>query len=295
MNKLKKIVTHSGRFHADETFGAAVLKLVFPESAVVRTRDPEVIESADIVLDVGGVYDAERDRFDHHQAGGAGVRKNGIPYASFGLVWKKYGAVVAGSLEAATIIEKEIVMPIDATDNGVDISTSIFPDVFPFAIQDILFLFAPTWQEQDRTFDQGFFETLPFVEKIIKRAIVEMQAQVLGDLQVKQAYNEAKDKKIIVLDGRYMYQEVLCSYPEPLFVVLPDSGPGTWKLETLPEKRGVFGCRKKLPATWAGKRDKELQDVTGVPDAVFCHNGRFVAVSKSKEGVLKLGNLALKD
>jgi len=36
-----------------------------------------------------------------------------------------------------------------------------------------------------------------------------------------------------------------------------------------------------------------LAKVTGVPDATFCHNGRFLAVAKSKEGALKLAEIAL--
>jgi uncharacterized UPF0160 family protein len=36
---------------------------------IVRSRDPAVLEQCDVVIDVGGVYEADRDRFDHHQRG----------------------------------------------------------------------------------------------------------------------------------------------------------------------------------------------------------------------------------
>ena len=36
-------------------------------AGIIRSRDPAVIESGDIVVDVGGVYDVTRRRFDHHQ------------------------------------------------------------------------------------------------------------------------------------------------------------------------------------------------------------------------------------
>lgn len=292
---VKKIVTHSGRFHTDETFGVAVLKIVFPGAQIVRTRDHDEIESADIVLDVGGVYSEETDRFDHHQTGGAGVRENGIPYASLGLVWKKYGALISGSSEVVGIIEKNIVVPIDAMDNGVDISTPIFSGVRPFIIQDILFLFSPTWQEKELTYDEAFFEALTCVEKILKRAIVQAEAEVLGNTFVRQAYQNAQDKRIIELGDKYSYQNVLSEYTEPLFIIVPDSQSGNWKVETLVKKQGTFEPRKKFPENWAGKRDQELQKETGVSDAVFCHNARFMAVAQSKEGALKLAELALKD
>jgi uncharacterized UPF0160 family protein len=39
--------------------------------------------------------------------------------------------------------------------------------------------------------------------------------------------------------------------------------------------------------------NEELAQVTGVADAVFCHNKLFMAVAKSKEGAIKLAELAL--
>lgn len=34
----------------------------------MRTRQEEVFDKLDVVVDVGGVYDVARNRFDHHQA-----------------------------------------------------------------------------------------------------------------------------------------------------------------------------------------------------------------------------------
>ena len=36
---------------------------------MVRTRDPAVLADLDIIVDVGGVYDPETHRYDHHQRG----------------------------------------------------------------------------------------------------------------------------------------------------------------------------------------------------------------------------------
>ncbi len=46
---------------------------------------------------------------------------------------------------------------------------------------------------------------------------------------------------------------------------------------------GEFANRKDLPEAWAGRADAELAEVTGVPDARFCHAGRFMAVAGSRE------------
>ena len=38
------IVTHNGKFHADDAWATAVLFVLFPDSELIRTRDPAVIE-----------------------------------------------------------------------------------------------------------------------------------------------------------------------------------------------------------------------------------------------------------
>ena len=43
------------------------------------------------MIDLGGEYDPDAGRLDHHQRSGAGERGNGIPYSSVGLIWQKYG------------------------------------------------------------------------------------------------------------------------------------------------------------------------------------------------------------
>ncbi len=75
---------------------------------MIRTRDLEVINKADIVIDVGGEYNADTGRFDHHQRGGAGERENGIPYSSFGLIWQKYGLAPAQTIK--TLLMRSILV-----------------------------------------------------------------------------------------------------------------------------------------------------------------------------------------
>ena len=84
-----KIVTHNDRFHADDVCTMAILRIYFGEkiTEVIRTRNEQIIQSADIVFDVGHIYNPDTNRFDHHQTEGAGKRDNGIPYAACGLVW----------------------------------------------------------------------------------------------------------------------------------------------------------------------------------------------------------------
>ena len=121
----KKLVTHSGSFHTDDIFACATLSLFLEKKSeqfeIIRTRDEGIITSADYVFDVGGIYDPEKNRFDHHQKGGAGKHDDGIEYSSFGLVWDKFGEALSDSKETKDIIERRLVEPIDAFDNGMNL------------------------------------------------------------------------------------------------------------------------------------------------------------------------------
>ena len=39
----------------------------FSDARIVRSREEGVLESCDVVVDVGGVYDPSKHRYDHHQ------------------------------------------------------------------------------------------------------------------------------------------------------------------------------------------------------------------------------------
>lgn len=64
-----KIGTHNGTFHCDEALACFMLKQLpeYKHADIVRTRNPEELSNCDVVVDVGGVYDADKHRYDHHQ------------------------------------------------------------------------------------------------------------------------------------------------------------------------------------------------------------------------------------
>lgn len=288
--KKKLLVTHNGTFHADDIFATASLSILFDGNIkVIRTRDPQIIAKGDIVYDVGGIYNKELNRFDHHQQGGAGNHDNGIPYASFGLVWEKYGVEICGDSKIADYIKTKLAYPIDANDNGINIF-KVDGDTAPYLIQDLFYLFRPSWEEvQD--YDKQFIEVVKIAKKVLEREIKKMKDSLEAKHFVVDAYNNSANKQIIVIDGPYPWGETLGELPEPLYAVFPKLD--TWRVECVRKEKYTFENRKSLPQEWAGLRDGELVKVTGVPDVVFCHNGRFMAVSKTKEGALKLAELAL--
>jgi uncharacterized UPF0160 family protein len=271
----------------------AILKLLLGEDVeVVRTRDEKIIEAAEYVVDVGGVYDPSQKRFDHHQIGGAGVRENGIPYAACGLAWKEYGEKIAGSKSVADALERKIVIPIDAMDNGVPVYKEIIPDVVPYGFDKIIFSFRPSWKEDIHGFDRGFDEAVKFVMQILQREITKAKHKHEGEACVRKIVEATPDKRIIVFEERYPWHDVLSEFEEPLFAVYP-SVDGRWNAKAVWKEGDLFEIRKQFPESWAGKRNEELAKVSGVKDAIFCHNKRFIAVASSKEGAIKLATLAV--
>ena len=285
------IATHDGAFHADDCFAVATLLLLLKGNAVVvRTRDKTKIAAADFAVDVGEVANAEKNRFDHHQKEGAGERSNTIPYAAFGLVWRKFGEELCRGREAAALVENALVVPTDANDNGIDLCSSRLPGIYPYVVSDVVRAFTPTWEEA-ADFDTRFGEAVEVAKKIIAREVARANASVMGTRRVEEAYAASPDKRLIVLNNDYPWKGTLAHLPEPLFVVLPQNA--TWRLYAVRDNPHLFANRKDLPAEWAGLRERELAKVTNVPDALFCHRNRFMAVAASKEGALALAGLAL--
>lgn len=292
-----KIVTHNVKFHPDDVFAVATLLLRYPDSEIIRTREQSLIDEADIVVDVGGVYDPIRKRFDHHQIEGAGTRDNGVPYASFGLVWKEYGEEICGSAEVAKIIDLSLVQPIDAGDCGFEITKSIIPGVRNFSVVSVIGLYKPTWKEGE-DFDTGFVEAVKWARGMLERLIkVERDGHEASEI-VLNAYNNSVDKRLVVVDtdvslGREIVNGVLNGLPEPLYAVLFRRDHQTWQLLSINKDRTTYELRKPLPESWRGKKGEELELATAVSGSVFCHNSGFMCIVDTKEGAIMLAEKAL--
>lgn len=301
--KKKKIcVTHNGSFHADDLFATATLSILNNGNIkILRTRDPKIIAKGDYVYDVGGENDPERNKFDHHQKGGGGVRDNGIPYSSFGMIWKKYGEQICGSKEAADNIETRIVMPIDAKDNGVDISKFLFNGVHSYSAHAIFLSEMPTWKEDNSNVDLIFEKQVKKIIELLKREIKVAKDDVEGQKIILDAYKNTNNKSIIVVDHnlpRYLMQETLCRFEEPMYFIYPSYRGSKiigWKTEAVKKSVDTMESRKLFPESWRGLMEDsgKLKEITGVSDAQFCHTSGFFLTAGSKEGAIKLAEKAL--
>jgi len=284
----KTIVTHNGNFHADDVFSVAALKNIFPGFKLIRTRDADVIATADIVIDVGGEYDAQTGRFDHHQRGGAGARDNGIPFSSFGLIWQKYGlAICQGKQAVADAVDADLVSTIDAVDCG-------YVEGVPqgISLSQTISMFNPTWQENG-DFDRSFDEAVDFAGRILARFIAAADGGISARDIVATAIENAQDPRVIVLEKYTPWKRTVHALSKQALYMIYPSQTGQWRIQTVPVEPGSFDDRKPLPQAWAGLSGDELKAVTGIDDAMFCHNGLFIAGAESFDSTMKMAEIAL--
>ncbi|MDQ3244792.1 MAG: MYG1 family protein [bacterium] len=301
---VKKLVTHNGTFHADDLFACAVLALVMDnENAkyeIIRTRDMEVITNADYVFDVGGIYDADTNRYDHHQKGGAGIRSNNIPYASFGLVWKHFGLKLCNADEEAwQLIDIEIASPIDANDNGIDIGELKFENVRPYVGSRVFTIHEPTWKEENEiNIDKIFTEQVTMVKQLLRREIKVALDDTEAKKIIQDAYEKTEDKRIIFLENsfpRYLYQQVLSSLPEPIYLIYKSAHGESYKVEAVSQSPQTMQSRKPFPDSWRGflNNDSKATDVIGIDGILFVHSSGFLANLNNKENAIKFAKKAL--
>jgi len=288
------VVTHNGSFHADDVFACATLSLWAEKEninlKIVRSRDDNIIKKADMVVDVGDIYDPEKGRFDHHQRGGAGEHDNGIQYASFGLVWKKYGEQICDQ-EIAKTIENKLVLPIDAIDNGVNVSKNLREDVKEYSVaREMIYplRFSP---------DGKGFEHFIEIAKIILKSEINMLRQITDQQKrVEKEIESQLEPEILILNEDIYWDKVVTSHRKIKAAIYPEPDASWWCAEVARDDLTDYNSnRASFPESWRGLRDEALVNISGVPEAVFCHRAGFFAVAKTKEAALEMARCALQN
>jgi len=289
------IATHDGSFHADEVFAVAALGLLGDAVGVVRTRDRGKIERADVRVDVGFRDDASTGDFDHHQRDFASTRENGVRYASFGLVWRVYGArVCEGDQDVADAVDQTLVQAVDANDTGQRVTQSLIDGVRPMTVNAIIGGFNARWDEtptpeQER---KRFDAAVALARDILTREVASVASDRRAERIVREAIVAAADPRVVELPVNAPWKHVLVpEVADALFVICPKrQGFG---LEAVPRELGSFENRRDLPAAWGGLEGADLVAATGVEDALFCHAKRFLVVARSHAAITRLAELAL--
>jgi uncharacterized UPF0160 family protein len=289
------IATHNGSFHADEVFAIAALGLLGDPVEVVRTRDRDELARADLRVDVGFRDDASIGDFDHHQRDFDRARDNGVRYASFGLVWREFGAQICeGDQDVAAAVDATLVQPVDANDTGQRLAQSLLDGVRPLTANGIIGGFNARWDEtltpeQER---ERFDAAVALAQGILAREVDSAASVRRAERIVRKAIAAAPDPRLVELPVNAPWKQLLVpETADAVFVIYPKrQGFG---LEAVPLELGSFENRRDLPAAWGGLDGADLVAATGVEDALFCHAKRFLVVAGSRAGIKRLAELAL--
>ena len=256
--------THSGKFHADDVFSAALLLYLNPE--IMITRGNRVPEDFD-----GIVFDIGRGQYDHHQKDSR-IRENGIPYAAFGLLWEELGADILGE-ELAQKFDESFVQPLDNNDNTGEKNE----------LATLIGNFNPTWDAEGSN-DEAFFQAVSVAGMILENKFERFRGNERADKRVEEIYahheqavhdreKHRDDARILILPEFVPCQKFL-SETEIAFVIFPSNRGGYCIQPQKKEYSMNYKC--SFPSSWLGLEGEELASVTGLESAIFCHKGGFL-------------------
>eukprot|EP01091_Cochliopodium_minus_P008544 TRINITY_DN1958_c0_g1_i1.p1 TRINITY_DN1958_c0_g1~~TRINITY_DN1958_c0_g1_i1.p1 ORF type:complete len:328 (+),score=96.78 TRINITY_DN1958_c0_g1_i1:75-1058(+) len=320
----KKIGTHSGSFHVDECLACYMLKKLpsFSEHEIIRSRDPKVLDECDVLVDVGGVYDHEKKRYDHHQREFKGTLGENYKtrLSSAGLIYKHYGADFIQhkypNLNPLTVnliytkLYLGFVEGIDAIDNGINqYDTEIQPNYQEHTnLSSRVGKLNPGWREKNPDHLGGFNKAMEMAGREFEQSLDSLVLDwlpardiVLSSINEREKVDESGE--IVILKEFCPWESHLFNIEQELniqgkikYILFEDtiSEAKSWRVRAVSLTQGKFELRRALPESWRGLRDEQLSQKAGIPDLVFVHANGFIGGAKTFEGALKMSQLSLK-
>lgn len=227
--KEKAAITHPGKFHADDVFASAFLKLL--------NRNIEILRTSSIPKTFNGiVFDIGYGEFDHHQKNNE-VRPNGIPYASFGKLWKKFSHHVVDPVIADNI-DKNLVQPLDAADNGKGSNL----------LSIMISKFNPAWNEDDTEEEEYFDYAVSVALNILLSEIEIEKRRMNGD--ITEPFHCVND----------VNETIVSLFSNPVIRAMTHTESGSKYIDEI--KRCVkFECGKTFPCDQQGEPCSPLSNV----------------------------------
>lgn len=311
---LKTIVTHDGKFHTDEVLACYLLEKYLTnlgkQCKIIRTRDENVVASADFLIDIGKTYDPKNGKFDHHQQDFNETFCFGdIPMSSTGLIFKNFGSrIIESSLlnkfdfeseDISQIFSKiyyKIVREVDAIDNGIfaiysektryQYSTTLSQIISSYNCVDVYS------DEQEQAFHSAKEYAKMVFDQILDSTIINYFQYRIDYKIICDAYKNAicENQIIIVEKDCPQYLKCIFDYEKKhfnsekitKFVVYRLNGK--YRIKAIPIQIGSFKNRKYL----LEKDEYEFKE-----DIIFVHKGKFIGASNSREICVKMGKQSL--
>ena len=278
-----KAFTHSGKFHADDVFSAALLLYLNPEITI--TRGNQVPENYE-----GLVFGIGRGQYDHHQKDSR-IRDNGVPYAAFGLLWEKLGPEILGE-ELALKFDESFVQPLDINDNTGEKNE----------LATLIGNFNPGWDSKSSN-DEAFFQAVSVAGMILENKFERYLGNERADRRVEEVLTEhaaslasgdtpAENTNILILPEFIPCQKRL-SETNIAFVIFPSNRGGYCIQPQKKEYSMNYKC--SFPKQWLGLENEELQAATGLASAGFCHKGGFLMTVGDEADAIRACEISLEE
>lgn len=319
-----RIGTHDGTFHCDEVLACALLKLLpqYKDASIVRSRNQNILDTCDIVVDVGGEYDPSRHRYDHHMREfreSMSTIMKGSKYdwtmklSSAGLIYCHFGHEILRNILSDVTEDKVIdevfrkiydtlIKEIDGIDNGVPMydaepSYRIVTDLSARVSK-----LNPQWNSQDVNIEKQFEKAMAlvleeFLEFVQYAKNVWLPARDVVRRAVESRFEVDPSGEIIMLSQVVPWKEHLFQLekemnvsPSIKYTIFEDD---SYRIQCMPVAQGSFVCRMFLPEAWAGLKTDALVQACGIEGAVFVHSVRFIGGHKTKDGALAMARKAL--
>ncbi|CAF4014031.1 unnamed protein product, partial [Rotaria sp. Silwood2] len=253
------------------------------------TRDPKILAECDTVVDVGGIFNAEQRRFDHHQKSFTETFHSLQPdkpwiikLSSAGLIYVHYGREIIKELLKKETIDDNIkdhlteilfnklyetfVEEIDAIDNGIDIGENMKYKIHTNLSTRVGY-FNPAWNDPNPAEKE---EIDPSGSILVLNSTFPWRDH-LFDIEQEQ-------KDILGVTIKY--------------VLYPDANK-TWRLQAVPLNKKSFENRLSLPKQWQGLRDDELSTKSDIPGCIFVHASGFIGGNATYDGALAMARRSL--
>ena len=323
----KIIGTHSGVFHSDEVLSTLLLKFhpEYTKSIVIRTRNDEILNKCDIVVDVGSKIEPQNMRFDHHMKDFNEVldpnvpEYNNIKLSSAGLVYKYLGhGILENILKQNDLYEQNkthldsiykmlyinFIMGVDAKDNGINqYETKEKPKYL--ILTDYCIRIArlnPEWYLENVDVNERFKQGWDIAEEELYYKIQNLACSyfLAYDIVEKAVMKALKNNSVVI------ELEKPCPWKKCLYVIekklgvegkflfcLSQKSENEWVTSTVSVNETSFEFRLGFPNEWRGFRNEKLDEVTGIKGGIFVHATGFVAFWKTEEAAKKALEITL--
>jgi len=311
-----KVTTHNGQFHADEVTAYTIIRKIFPQCKLIRTRDENIIEEANIAIDVGQIYDPENNRFDHHQQG-CHERFNRnviIDMSSAGMVYKKFGKELIEKYLKENIdinglhtlyqnIYHKFILEIDAIDNGYKLSHS----KLNYHINTNISGTVRRMNNMDNVYDEEkqlelFFKASEYVELIMDVIIKDEIRVYFGSKRDYRTIYQAFQNRFKLYESGEIIL-VSCDCPNWLKSIYEYEKKHPYKFNQDSVKYIIYSAKDEWRVRTVSKnftprrliKTKECYPENIKKNVTFVHTKQFIAATKDKNTAIQVAIFSLKD